>query len=418
MKRGDDLIYGGRISADDLLGDPDLLRRDGRAYVAGDIKSGAGEEGASEDADGKPKRHYAVQLALYTDILEKLGLSAGRTAFVWDVHGKKVVYDLAAPQGPRTPASLWDLYQENLEAARTIVAKRQETLPALGGMCKLCHWRTACRRRLEALDDLTLIHELGRARRDAMLSHVSTVHALAKADLGTMMKGNKSAISGVGSGMLARFQARARLLTAANPKPYLLGRLDLPHAERELFFDVETDPMRDVCYLHGFVERQHGNNATERYSSFFATEPTVEAEQKAFAEAWAYVQASRPCMIYYYSPYERTTWRKLQEKYPQVATREELEGIFAEGNALDLYYGVVKPETEWPTHNYSIKTLASFLGFSWRDTDPSGAASIEWYHRLVESGDVTILQRILEYNEDDCRAMRVLLDCVHGLQAG
>lgn len=31
-------------------------------------------------AIGKPKLHYAVQLALYIDILERLGLSAGRRA--------------------------------------------------------------------------------------------------------------------------------------------------------------------------------------------------------------------------------------------------------------------------------------------------------------------------------------------------
>src|SRR5437867_3327561 len=81
IARGDRLIYGGRIKADDLLGDPDLLRRQGNLYLAGDIKSGAGEEGATEDTDGKPKKHYAVQLALYTDILERLGVSAGRTPF-------------------------------------------------------------------------------------------------------------------------------------------------------------------------------------------------------------------------------------------------------------------------------------------------------------------------------------------------
>jgi len=77
LSRGDTLIYGGRISADGLLGEPDLLRWTQGGYVAGDIKSGAGVEGASEDTDGKPKKHYAVQLALYTDILERMGFSGG-----------------------------------------------------------------------------------------------------------------------------------------------------------------------------------------------------------------------------------------------------------------------------------------------------------------------------------------------------
>ena len=34
---------------------------------------------------------------------------------------------------------------------------------------------------------------------------------------------------------------------------------------------------------------------------------------------------------------------------------------------------------------------------------------------VVETGDATICQRILDYNEDDCRAMRVLRDSIDGL---
>jgi hypothetical protein len=72
MNRREPLIYSARIKAGDLLGDPDLLRLETGGYVAGDIKSGAGEEGGSDDENGKPKIHYAVQLGVYTDILQQL----------------------------------------------------------------------------------------------------------------------------------------------------------------------------------------------------------------------------------------------------------------------------------------------------------------------------------------------------------
>lgn len=72
--RGEGLIYSGRIGADDLLGEPDLLRKEGNGYVAGDIKSGAGEEGGEDEP--RLKNHYAVQLARYTDILERKGIAA------------------------------------------------------------------------------------------------------------------------------------------------------------------------------------------------------------------------------------------------------------------------------------------------------------------------------------------------------
>lgn len=77
IRRGDPMIYSGRLQADDLLGVPDLLRKEADGYVAGDIKSGAALEGGSDLEDGKPKDHYAVQLALYTDILERLNISSG-----------------------------------------------------------------------------------------------------------------------------------------------------------------------------------------------------------------------------------------------------------------------------------------------------------------------------------------------------
>jgi predicted RecB family nuclease len=132
MNRGEPLIYSGRISSDDLVGEPDLLERKGNGYVAGDIKSGAGEEGATQDDDGKPKRHYAVQLALYTDILERLGYSAGRTTFVWDIHGEVIPYDLMEMRGTRNPRRLWDDYEEHLSQARSIVGQVTQTLPAYG----------------------------------------------------------------------------------------------------------------------------------------------------------------------------------------------------------------------------------------------------------------------------------------------
>ncbi|MBW2631546.1 MAG: TM0106 family RecB-like putative nuclease [Deltaproteobacteria bacterium] len=415
MTRGDELIYSGRITIGDLVGEPDILRKQGAGYVAGDIKSGAGEEGGSENLDAKPKKHYAVQLALYTDIIERLGFAAERAPFIWDIHGREIVYDLDAPQGPRKPWSMWDEYEAALETVCCLLDQTENTLPAYGSKCKLCHWYTSCGRRLEEADDLTLIPELGRARRDAMMHHLCTIRDLAHADLETFIRGNKTDFPGVGPDTLRKFQNRAKLQKQPGAKPYLKETAHLPESDTELFFDIETDPMRDICYLHGFIERRDGDNRTEIYVAFLAEKPSGKEEERAFAEAWAYIQNSQPCVIYYYSAYERTIWRKLQKKYPHVITVDELENLFDPADAVDLYHHIVRSKTEWPTRDFSIKTLASYLGFSWRDSNPSGAASIEWYHRWTESGDPEIRQRILDYNEDDCIAMRVLLEGIQKL---
>ena len=406
MQRREPLIYGGRITAGDLIGEPDLLRFHDTGYVAGDIKSGAGEEGGDEESDAKPKKHYAVQLALYTDILERIGHSAGRYPFVWDVHGKEVIYDLGAPMGPRTPQSLWDVYQEFLSHARAVLEREEKTVPAYGSTCKLCHWHSTCLRSLEGLKDVTLLPEMGRARRDALPANLRTIPGLAQADLAAVGK-----VKGFSKETLQKFRERAILRTRQDPKPYLREPVVLPEMATELFFDIETDPMRDICYLHGFIERIGGKKGTQRYVPFLAEEPTPEAEERAFAAAWEYICRSQPCAFYYYSAYERTQWRRLQQRYPHVATDDEIEALFAAASTVDLY-AIVRAKSEWPTRDFSVKTLASFLGFHWRDTNPSGAASIEWYHRWTETSDQGVRQRILEYNEDDCVAMQVLAEAL------
>ena len=139
-------------------------------------------------------------------------------------------------------------------------------------------------------------------------------------------------------------------------------------------------------------------------------------EEAAFRGAWEYLTARvQDSTIYYYSKYERTEYKKLAAKYPAVCSVGEVEALFANPAMIDLYFDVIRKATEWPLYDQSIKTIAKYLGFQWRDTTPSGAASIEWYNRWIETGDPAIKQRILDYNEDDCLATGVVVDGIRAL---
>jgi len=416
MEGGAFLIHGGRISSGDLLGDPDILVRRGDAHVAADIKSGRGDEGAEEGEDeGRPKASYAVQVSLYCDVLERPGRSAGRIAEIWDVRGRRVEYDLSSQRGPRTASTWWDLYERTRDAVRSILAAPDSTLGALAASCGLCHWRSVCTAELEALDDLTLVPALGRAARDAISPVVGRAVGLASLDPERCVKGRGTLFRGVGQDRLRTFVARAKLLTTPGASGYLKTPIELPEVGHEIFFDIEADPMRDCVYLHGFLHRYGGDSASERFFAFTAEEASAAAERLAFAEAMAHVAAHPEATIYYYSKYERTAYRKLQRRYPDVCPAGDVEALFTSPRSIDLYCDVVTKATEWPTRNHSIKTLAKFLRFAWRDTDPSGAASIEWFDRWIETGDRAVLQRIIDYNEDDCVATRVVLDGIRQL---
>ena len=268
---------------------------------------------------------------------------------------------------------------------------------------------------LERSDDLTLLPDLGRSKREEIIDRITTIDDLANIEIEQFIDGRNTIFRGIGIKSLEKFKARADLIKSNNAEPYLTEPVALPDSERELFFDIEVDSMQNFCYLHGFVERNNGDNNTEKYVAFFSGDLSPEAEEQAFANAWQYISGNQPCAIYIYSKYERTFWRKLQSKYSSVCSKEAIETLFNPDNTIDLLY-VVGKYTVWPTRDHTLKTLAQYLDFKWRDTDPSGAASIEWFQRWSESKDPKIKQRILEYNEDDCLATRVLLDKIKTLE--
>ena len=120
---------------------------------------------------------------------------------------------------------------------------------------------------------------------------------------------DKRLFSGIGLPTLEKLHARACLLAGIDKGAYTRKKIKFPKTGIELFFDIETDPMRDFCYLHGFVERQQRNPATERYVAFFADELTEKEEERIFIDAWHYIKQHFPCTVYYYSPYEKTIWK-------------------------------------------------------------------------------------------------------------
>jgi len=87
---------------------------------------------------------------------------------------------------------------------------------------------------------------------------------------------------------------------------------------------------------------------------------------------------------------------------------EEVEKFLASGQLVDLLL-VIRGQLE-SGGSYSLKKIAPRAGFTWRDDDPSGDASMSWHrHATGNRPDATIARhRLLNYNEDDVRATSVI----------
>ena len=78
-------------------------------------------------------------------------------------------------------------------------------------------------------------------------------------------------------------------------------------------------------------------------------------------------------------------------------------------NMIDLNR-ILQKSVIFPLYFLSLKDVCRYLGFNWRAEDASGANSVLWFQNWLESGDRKVLQKIIDYNEDDVRATLFLKD--------
>ena len=407
------LLYQPVLSTSGLYGIPDLLERqpDG-TYLPIDIKSGMGFEGQTDESEGSQKKHYALQLCLYIDILQSMGLCKTHQAFIIDGEGTRVTYDLDKAVNARTGETFWQYYQQTLHDVTQILSGAETNEPALAGVCKLCSWYHACKQWCADHNDPTQIFYLGRSVRDKLKAeiNVATVADVAQMDVPDLLakkKADKSFLKGLGEEKLSSAKRRAEMFQAKTA-PVAYTKIELPQVQYELFFDIEDDPTQDFVYLHGIYVRENGK---EYFKDFTAYQISTQAEEKAWKDFWNFIDSFEPgsFAVYYYSSHEKSTYTRLRKKYPGVITEEKLTAFFQHPHVIDLY-NTVLTKTDWPLTSYSIKELATYLGFKWRDETPSGALSIQWFNEYIRDRNPAQLTRILEYNEDDCKATMVLKD--------
>ncbi len=409
----EEYIYQGILAHGDLFGKPDLLHFDGTEYVPIEIKSGAAEEGGDGDGSGRMKRHYAVQLALYAEILNRRGLNFSRKGYIIDPSGERIEYDLNALRGTRTPETWFQFFERSCKEVSSLLADNERNDPAIMSKCGTCGWYASCKKWAVSADDASQLFYVGRTTRDVFRRDLKTsrIADLVTLDVEALVERKRSDrwfLRGVGPDVLERIILRASLMKN-DAEPVMHSRFDFPAVSTDLFFDIESDPTRDFVYLHGFWVR---DKRGERFVEFTARTFSPEAERRAWADAIRFIRSHDPekMAMYYYSSYEKTTYRRLRRKYPDVIGETELEAIFAHPNTIDLYSDFIYPQTDWPRGSYGIKALADYLGFKWRDESPSGALSIQWFNDYLNTSDEKYLNRVLEYNEDDCRATMIVKD--------
>jgi len=188
--------------------------------------------------------------------------------------------------------------------------------------------------------------------------------------------------------------------------------------EQEIFIDLEgsgelfqDDPAWNCIYLIGLIPRNKG--VKKAYVPYLANKP---GEEKAILRKFVdYLGKQKHSFrLYHWHHYEKTQLKKACERHDLTRAYDKL--ILP--NLVDLCTAA-QASYVLPTPGWSIKVVAPYFGFNW--SQPSSEvdamkSAMMWFKQAKNGANGEGMDKVLKYNEDDCKAMIVVKDGFEGLE--
>lgn len=180
--------------------------------------------------------------------------------------------------------------------------------------------------------------------------------------------------------------------------------------KRNLYFDFEatetfTKDNISFVYLIGIWDKE-----LDKFISFIAK--NEQEEEKIFKQFADYIGDGKDTALYHWTEYEVKKMFALCAKYPHLA--DDLHKLM--DACIDLKI-LVEKSFYLPSPSLSLKAVAPAFGFSWRQTDCGAMDSMVYFTKWLAGGGDHFINKILMYNEDDCKAMFFVEDYLHTHEA-
>jgi predicted RecB family nuclease len=379
------VLHSPRTDRYSFVSTPDLLiRRSGVSvfgdwlYVPVDVK-----------LSKRPKLEYQILSAFGADVLSDVQQVPTEVAWLYLKDKGWYAIDLphVMPQMEEMRAALLQMLLERQEPEVFIARNR----------CSMCVWFDHCYAIAQSQNHLSLLPGVTPTRYPVLQAHhLSTAEILAATD--PLHLHSKT---GLGHEISSKLVSQAQSFVYQQPVLLESARdfkdFDtLPTAPIELYFDIEAEPGLDLIYLHGIlvVDRLHSQ---QQFYPFLAKQPQEEVQ--AWQDLVFLLQRYPDAPIFHFCAYEVQTVTRLAKLYgaPDGFIQSVLPRFF------DLHEWVTRTVV-LPIESYTLKLIARGLGFEWRNSAANGAQAICWYSEWLETGNEAILNDIVLYNEDDCRA--------------
>ncbi len=342
---------------------------------------------------------HIIQGAFYNYMLGKIQGVTPQTFYIINRDGEELACKYSEYEG---------LLLDAIEGTRKIL--QGEPVSPTYGSCKF-PWENYCNKMAEATKDISLVGGISLKTKNKLAQNgFQTLDDLACADMNELLK-----IKGVGGKTASKFVYTARAIQSQKPIIKDKNAISFPNCKVEMFLDLEGidpstagDELVQMDYLIGVLIRV---DSKEKYLPFVSQD--LDHEKEMLVEFLEFVKKQQDYVIYHYHHYERVHLDKMMEKYEIDEKTRHL--VF--DNMIDIHK-IATDSVYFPTYGTGLKPVAKFLGFSWRHKGVDATESIAMYLDYVANPkeNKNKLDPILDYNEDDCIATRVVKDWLDGIR--
>ena len=336
------------------------------------------------------RKEQRLLLGIYGAILARLQGKAPEFGIVW--HGKecrasKVRLDANRRCSEQLLASLRQM-------------RADEAIPPLilNDHCPACEFRNRCHAQAISEDNLSLLRGMGvkeikKLARKGILTVTQLSHTFRP-----RRKGKRAE-----PGSHKRHHS-LQAMAIRDKTIYVLGTLQLPTNPVKVFLDIEADPEEQFVYLIGMIVVERG---VEQRFSFWGN--GKRDEPAIFGQFLTVLSHHDDFVVFSYGSYEQAALKRMQT---HAELKQQIDRVLSVSvNVLSIIYSHIY----FPTYSNGLKDIGSSLGFSWAEPEASGLQSISWRAKWEATQEDVWKQILLQYNLDDCAALKVVTDHVYAL---
>ena len=268
--------------------------------------------------------------------------------------------------------------------------------------CSICSWQNFCDHEAKENGYLTDIDGIGSKTalllKNNGISNIQKLASCSKKELGNKLSQFNN----------QKYEKASKFIKQA--QSYISGELFYISKNNDSYdflkknysgfyiFDIESNPDEKHDFLYGFLKI---NNLfiKKEYPIYRPILDLKNNKEKSYEQIINFLFSNEEWPVLHYGEFEKMVIINIAKKLN--FSLEEIEIL--QSRFIDLHI-LIRKSLILPLKNYSLKSVANWIGFEWEQKNVNGSKALYWWIQYQITENEVFLKKIMKYNKDDCLA--------------